>query len=97
MRWLCAPLSGADIQSFRSPRDLDPSASVPTTGGLDGVGYVEKVGEGCALETGDLVLPIGGDCGTFRTYAVLPETKLLAPVEMLPGTWKIREPDGKIQ
>merc|ERR1740117_1939200 len=78
VRWISAPLSLQDLDFMRSPRTFNPNVtSIETLAGLDGVGLVEKADEACTCSAGDLVIPMGGDCGTFRTYAILPESKLL--------------------
>jgi len=77
VQWLCAPITMADVTSFRAPREAGFNV-LPAHAGLEGVGYVEQVGEGCSIKPNSLVIPLGAGCGTFRTSAIVHESALIA-------------------
>lgn len=85
VRMLAAPINPADINMIQGVYPVKPH--LPAIGGNEGVGEVSVVGPAVTrLKIGDWVVPIESGWGTWRTYAVCPESELVTVANDIPVT-----------
>eukprot|EP00658_Telonema_sp_P-2_P019669 TRINITY_DN17759_c0_g2_i4.p1 TRINITY_DN17759_c0_g2~~TRINITY_DN17759_c0_g2_i4.p1 ORF type:complete len:505 (+),score=141.13 TRINITY_DN17759_c0_g2_i4:185-1699(+) len=76
VNWLACPITPNDLHLLQNPVVAGHPIKMPTPFGNEGIGFVSKVGEGCSLQAGDLVLPSKMCSGTWRESAVYKESDL---------------------
>jgi len=76
VHWLASPITGNDLHLLENPVVPGYPIKLPAPFGNEGIGFVSKVGEGCRLVSGDLVLPGKMCMGTWRESAVYKEGSL---------------------